>query len=172
MLDYFSESPDKESGRINSGGKSGVRRNGVKKSTDVAFTLPTNDRRLNDYIDCLQSVIRLYKAKYDDLDMRVSDWGFVEPINIQHYKPGEGFLVWHTERTGVDTANRLLVFMTYLNDVSDGGETEWKYLGLKVKPEKGLTVIWSADWMHTHRGVKSPTQQKTIITGWLSFIGN
>ena len=31
--------------------------------------------------------------------------------------------------------------MTYLNDIKDGGETEFYYQKLKVKPEKGLTLI-------------------------------
>ena len=172
LLDYYNESPNKVIGRANNGDTPGVFNDQVKRSTDVSFTLPTRDIRLNRYVDCLQSVLSLYKERYDHLEIGVSSWGFVEPLNIQHYEPGEGFLVWHAERTGVLNANRLLVFMTYLNDVTDGGETEWKYLGLRVKPEKGLTVVWSADWMHTHRGVKSPTQEKTIITGWLSFIGD
>ena len=60
--------------------------------------------------------------------------------------------------------------MTYLNDVDDGGETEFYYQKLKVKPRKGLTLIWPADWTHTHRGLSSPTQEKYIITGWLNYI--
>ena len=49
------------------------------------------------------------------------------------------------------------------------GTTEWQYLGLAVTPVKGLTVIWPTDWMYLHRGVTSPTQNKTIATGWFSF---
>ena len=60
--------------------------------------------------------------------------------------------------------------MTYLNDVSDHGETEWFHQKLKVKPKKGLTVIWPADWTFTHRGISSPTQRKIIVTGWFSYV--
>jgi hypothetical protein len=60
--------------------------------------------------------------------------------------------------------------MTYLNDVNDDGETEFYYQNLKIKPQKGKTVIWPADWTHTHRGITSPTQEKYIITGWFNFI--
>ena len=59
--------------------------------------------------------------------------------------------------------------MTYLNDVSDGGETAFLYQNVKVKPEKGLTLIWPAEWTHTHKGMVSMTQTKYIITGWYSF---
>jgi hypothetical protein len=60
--------------------------------------------------------------------------------------------------------------MTYLNDVTDQGETEFFHQQIKIKPQKGLTVIWPADWTYTHRGIPSPTQEKFIITGWLSFL--
>ena len=60
--------------------------------------------------------------------------------------------------------------MTYLNDVTDGGETEFLHQGLKVQPQKGLTLIWPADWTHTHRGVASPTQEKAIVTGWFNYV--
>lgn len=91
--------------------------------------------------------------------------------NIQRYEPGQGFHEWHTERGGVDPVecNRHLVFMTYLNDVTDAGETEWLHQNIKVRAAKGRTVIWPADWTFTHRGIPSPTQEKVIVTGWLSY---
>jgi len=33
--------------------------------------------------------------------------------------------------------HRTLVWMTYLNDVEDGGETEFPMFGLKVRPQRG-----------------------------------
>jgi hypothetical protein len=90
-------------------------------------------------------------------------------VAIQHYKPNEGFYVWHTERTGAErVASRHLVFMTYLNDVDNGG-TEFHHQKLITQAEKGLTLIWPADWTFTHRGVISPDQHKYIITGWLDY---
>jgi hypothetical protein len=60
--------------------------------------------------------------------------------------------------------------MTYLNDVKDGGQTEWFHQKLKIKPEIGLTVIWPVDWMFLHKGVVAKKEEKFIITGWFSFI--
>jgi hypothetical protein len=59
--------------------------------------------------------------------------------------------------------------MTYLNDVNDQGETEFYHQNIKIKPEKGLTLIWPADWTHTHRGITSPSENKFIVTGWYNF---
>ena len=90
---------------------------------------------------------------------------------IQKYPLNGGFHQWHCERSSSlhPSVSRHLVYMTYLNDVEDGGETEFFYQKIKVKPEKGLTIIWPADWTHTHRGISSKTETKYIITGWLQF---
>ena len=86
-----------------------------------------------------------------------------ERMNIQHYKPGEGFYAWHHER-GEIAMHRELVFMTYLNDVPDGG-TEFLYQDLTTTAKKGKTLIWPANYTHIHRGQISKTQEKYIITG-------
>jgi hypothetical protein len=60
--------------------------------------------------------------------------------------------------------------MTYLNDVTDGGETGFFYQDVKIKPQKGLTLIWPADWTFTHRGQISQTSEKMVVTGWLRYV--
>ena len=59
--------------------------------------------------------------------------------------------------------------MTYLNDVKKNGETEFFYQKLKIKPKKGLTLIWPATWEYTHRGNICKEQEKYIVTGWYSY---
>jgi hypothetical protein len=54
--------------------------------------------------------------------------------------------------------------------VLDQGETEFFHQKIKFKPEKGLTLIWPADWTFTHRGIASLSEEKYIATGWLSFV--
>ena len=122
------------------------------------------------YLQELQKCLELYIRAYPFCDA-YAPWTILEGTNVQYYPPGGGYKVWHTERnnaTGL-TAARHLVFMTYLNDVTDAGQTEFYFQKLLVRPERGLTLIWPADWTHTHRGIVSPTQDKYIITGWLNF---
>ena len=140
-----------------------------KDSFDKSISVPTRDNRIGDYLLSLHDVVDLYKEKYI-FSNKTSQWAIRDPINIQLYDPGGGYKNYHTERDGgLSTINRHLVFMTYLNDVTDAGETEFYYQKLKVKPQKGLTLIWPVDWTHTHRGVPSPSQHKMIITGWFDF---
>ena len=91
-----------------------------------------------------------------------------EAMIIQYYQPGGGFTEWHSERAFESNYRREYVFMTYLNDVPDGG-TEFYYQDLKVNAEKGKTLIWPAHYTHMHRSQVSHTQEKYIVTGWVSF---
>ena len=59
--------------------------------------------------------------------------------------------------------------MTYLNDVEDGGRTRFPNYGLEVKPERGKTLIWPAEWTHSHTGNVVDSGTKYIITGWMHF---
>jgi hypothetical protein len=138
-----------------------------KDSIDVPLKL--DEAISKRYIGELQKVLEMYKLKFPESDS-VGKYG-IEGINIQKYDPGGGYKMWHTERRNGKPPGvyRHLVFMTYLNDVSDCGETEFLYQKIKVKPEKGLTLIWPSDWTHTHRGIVSPTEIKYIITGWYGF---
>ena len=59
--------------------------------------------------------------------------------------------------------------MTYLNDVKDGGGTEFYYQNQIVKAQKGLTIIWPSEWPHVHRGLISNSETKYIATGLYGF---
>jgi hypothetical protein len=110
---------------------------------------------------------REYEYKYHQASHMVN-YGITELINLQTYKPGGGFKKWHCERAGISQQTRCLAFMTYLNDVVDGG-TEFMYQKIISPAKKGLTMIWPSDWTHTHRGQISQTAKKYIITGWLNY---
>lgn len=142
----------------------------LKKSTDLNFNIKINTSPVKNYLQMLTNCLKKYKEKHKVLDEKLALWDIVENVNIQKYKKKEGYFSWHTERINSVVSKRLLVFMTYLNDVTDGGETEWFYQKTKVKAEKGLTVIWPAEWTHLHRGCVSKTQEKYIITGWYSLV--
>ena len=137
----------------------------VKNSIDCPIL---DQQLLSDYILFLQESVNLYIKKYPFCDAYLP-WTIKEDFQIQHYLPGNSFSQWHTERGTGPTLHRHLVFMTYLNTVEEAGETEFFHQKIKVKPEKGLTLIWPADWTFTHRGLPAPVENKFIVTGWFSF---
>jgi len=148
---------------------------GVDKKAKDSLDLPLNIDHIKDckllqnYFSQLEPCLNLYKKKYVHCDKMVKDWGLQFYFNIQKYKPSQAYHAWHSESIGLGTSSRHLVFMTYLNDVKQGGETEWYYQKLKIKPQKGLTVIWGSDWTFTHKGHTTINEDKYIITGWFEF---
>ena len=95
-------------------------------------------------------------------------------INMQKYIAGQGgYPYWHSEvypqLPHNDALHRILLFMYYLNDVEEGGETEFYYQNKKVKPRKGTMVIAPAYFTHTHRGNIPVSNDKYIITSWVLF---
>ena len=85
---------------------------------------------------------------------------------IQKTPAGGGYHVWHDENSGLEHANRCLVWMIYLNDDYEGGETEYLYYKKRIKPEKGKLLIWPAGMTHCHRGGLVLSGTKYIATGW------
>jgi len=171
IIAYFEASNHKAAGVIgfkNAGQyTSGAVNTKIKDSTDAV--LLDEDLYIR-YTNQLKKITDQYVELFPCAN-RYGPWGIFESINIQRYLPGEGYHGWHTERTNNLPINsaRHLVFMTYLNTVTDQGGTEFYHQNLVTSPQAGLTLIWPVDWTYTHRGVPSPTQTKYIITGWFSY---
>jgi hypothetical protein len=160
LINYFETNPNKFKGKIGSKGEVKI---SEKDSTDLGildFKVPV----IKEYLTHLYFVIKEYQKQYIYSNIGQSSWS-LKPFNIQRYLPNEGFHAWHTERHHPNNSLRHLTFMTYLNNVNDSGETEFFYQQLKIKPEKGLTLIWGTDWTFTHRGIPSKTETKYIATG-------
>jgi hypothetical protein len=121
---------------------------------------------INSIIECIETYKSEFEFCYKDLNL----WTLKSGIKIQKYDPGNYYSVYHSETSGyITTLSRNLVFMTYLNDISNGGGTEFFHQKLKVMPEKGLTLIWPTDWTHVHKGIVSETEEKYITTGWFVY---
>jgi prolyl 4-hydroxylase len=179
IIDLFEQHPEFQ----NPGTTSlGVNEN-WKKDTEITlnpdlFIHPEWGDIMKVILSSLSSGLEEYKQKYtitnpDDTKSgidAVQSWRIDWTYNIQKYKPGEAYYVWHCEAAGKETSNRILAWMFYLNTVTDGGGTEFQFQDYKCKAEQGKLVIWPAAWTHYHRGEVSPTQTKYIITGWGSFV--
>jgi|TARA_R110000787_G_scaffold41198_1_gene101943 hypothetical protein len=89
-------------------------------------------------------------------------------LKIQKTLPTEGYHVWHIEHgKGFDNEPRAFVFSIYLNDVEEGGETEFLHFSKRVKPKTGRIVIWPAGFPYVHRGNPPLSGEKYILTSWI-----
>lgn len=95
-------------------------------------------------------------------------YGFFS-ARIQKTLVGGGYHVWHCESMQRATSNKILAWMLYLNDVEEGGETEFLYYPKRIKPKAGTLLIWPVGFTHTHRGNQPLSNTKYILTGWVEF---
>ena len=168
LIDYFElNKKDQKAGSS----ISGINTN-IKDSTDISIKpkdilLPGNEI-FNQYFE------ELFECHKD----YISQWSFLKDnpkkfeigvFNLQRYEAGQHFKKIHTERFSIETLHRVFVFMTYLNDVEEGGSTYFSHYDLEIQPRKGLTLIWPAEWTHAHRGNILRKGSKYIITGWICF---
>jgi prolyl 4-hydroxylase len=163
LSDYAQTSPTREPAVT----RYGVTNAQVKESWDCL--LDHTPLLYKQYRDQLQQVVDLYIAQYP-YSNRQKPFDLEWPVLCQHYPVAGGYKVWHCERAtaGKDSA-RHLVFMTYLNDLADGG-TEFLHQNITVPAERGLTLIWPCDWTFTHRSQVSQTSEKMVVTGWLRYV--
>lgn len=115
--------------------------------------------------------------------------GEKEVIQAQHYAIGQEFKA-HCDyfvpgskdfkTYSKDGGQRTWTFMIYLNELCEGGETEFVKLGIKFKPKQGTALVWNnlhedgsinEDTLHHAHPIESG--EKVVITKWFredSFI--
>ncbi|MCC5855314.1 MAG: 2OG-Fe(II) oxygenase [Idiomarina sp.] len=94
------------------------------------------------------------------------------PIQAQKYLKNQGnYNYWHCEvypqKDSVEALHRTLLFMYYLNDVDEGGTTDFYYQNKQIPPRQGRMVIAPAYFTHTHRGTTPLSDDKYILTSWV-----
>ena len=115
----------------------------------------------------VESILSLYSKKYAIF----REIGLLEirDLKLQKTKPTEGYHLWHCEND-FNNPTRVGVWTIYLNDINEGGETEFLYQSLRIKPTQGTVVIFPASYTHTHRGNPPLLETKYIMTGWVNYV--
>ncbi len=115
---------------------------------------------------CLKEYCRKYPglAGFPDAEKKLA----IQDSKLQKTLPGQGYHVWHHEHgTSGRAPRRLLAFSVNLNNVDEGGETEFIYQKVRFKPVMGQLLIWPAYFTHAHRGNQPLSGEKYLLTGWI-----
>ena len=143
--------------------------NGTNNRKDKSLFLDeingTLTSRVNEY---LTAAAKEYCDIYNTLYL---DDGVIKSTKqkLQKTEIGGGFHTWHCEDTNLASSNRIAVWTIYLNDVKEGGETEFLYHAHREKAEKGKICFFPANYMATHRGNPPISNEKYIVTGWYTL---
>jgi prolyl 4-hydroxylase len=113
-----------------------------------------------------------YLARYNErmrLTLPIPERARLENLRIKRYLATEGDQ-FEPHFDAVDySCNRYLVFLWYLNDVAEGGETEFCDLGLRVEARAGRLLMFPPYWMYQHAGLPPRSNDKYIISTYLLF---
>ena len=173
VIGKFETDNRKQQGKLGSG-KNSVVNVDIKDSIDLMIS-GLDEWKEEDEV--LFNSVNKYSQKYRNKNIlqdikipilldTMSDTGY----QIQKTSPNSGY-TWHDDfdpsydNTSV-AGIRVLSFIWYLNDISEGGYTEF-IDGTKIQPERGKFLIFPSSWNFIHRGFPPKKESKYIITGWL-----
>ena len=138
----------------------------LRREDSVLFLQEPHIHIANELHDQIINTTALYRDEYARLkEFKLKS--FV--VKIQKTEPSQGYHQWHCERETLETGARVLVWTVFLNDVDEGGETEFLYQQRRVKASKGSLCLFPATFTHTHRGNPPLSNTKYIATGWFNL---
>ena len=168
LISYFELNLAKQKSGVLSGGLNLDKKDSIDISINPKDIILPGNEAFKAYFNQLLECYKNYVEEWTFLD-KISERLEIGSFNLQRYKTGQHFKEIHTERSSLENLHRIFAFMTYLNDVQEGGSTYFSHYDLEIQPRKGLTLIWPAEWTHAHRGNILKEGSKYIITGWITF---
>ena len=131
-------------------------------------------------VDPGDSFVKMVERRLGDLLGLDLSWG--ESVQGQRYRPGQEFKAhcdWFDTRSDYwkeeirRGGQRSWTAMVFLNDVEEGGTTEFPRLGISIPPQEGALLIWNnADRdgypndATTHAAMPVVRGVKYVITKW------
>ena len=137
----------------------------IKRSSDLSIS-ELDDWKSYDqaFFRCLNNGLKKYIRFLPEEYIKnkaLSELGNDTGYQIQRTQPGDHY-IWHHDQT----KTRLVTFIWYLNDIKNGGYTEF-IDGTRIQPEAGKLIIFPATWDFLHRGVSPKSETKYLCTGWV-----
>lgn len=147
-------------------------------SADIAVYSPTIRNSTTTVLDDSSGFLRDIKQRVaDHLQVDIS---FGQQLEGQRYQEGQYFLLhqdWFDGRSFFNmclfSGNRTWTFLMYVQDTEEGGETYFPRLDVRIKPRKGLAILWpnihpDRTVIHesVHEGLVVTKGSKYIVTSW------
>jgi prolyl 4-hydroxylase len=130
--------------------------------------------------DANDPFVKGISRRIDDLLGLEASWG--ETIQGQRYLPGQEFKphcdwlaveedYWEAER--VRGGQRSWTAMVFLNEVEEGGATDFPDIGVSIEPRTGTLLAWNnamsdgrVNWATMHAGTPVKRGVKYVLTRW------
>lgn len=161
VIDLFDADERKSRGAVYRPGQVRSQDDAIKRSWDLEI-LDQGDWRpvFRTIHPRIQACIRHYLSRspiLQSFDLQVTGY------KIQMYPRGEGWFRWHADSIGAGVQSRQVAMILYLNDVAQGGETEFFHQRIKVAPRAGQLLLFPAGWNYLHCGQVAVSHDKYIV---------
>ena len=131
----------------------------------------------NGMLELFQDYIMHYKIDCKVFDKMWPETYGYEAIRMKRYLANDyDRFDPHVDVLNSETSRRFLSFFIYLNDVDEGGETEFininkpgTYIPLKIKPRRGQLLMFPPLWMYYHAGLKPVSNSKYLINSYCHY---
>ena len=116
----------------------------------------------------IDAALRRYNAD-TGLPLEIPGSDLLSPLILKRYHAGSGESFQLHFDSIYDVCDRYLVFLWYLNDVEEAGETCFPGLDLRIAPRAGRLLMFPPYWLYPHQGLPSPLTDKYILSTYLRF---
>jgi Rps23 Pro-64 3,4-dihydroxylase Tpa1-like proline 4-hydroxylase len=113
----------------------------------------------NQYFYLLMSTVPGYTRRYN-----VNEGFWWENFNLLKYRSGEEYKPHYD---GGTPSHRHISAICYLNDDYEGGEIEFNYHKIKIKPEPGMLILFPSNYAYTHTAHPVKSGTKYALVTWL-----
>lgn len=166
--DYLSEIIEKNSYRSQVAGAGDTASTTTESRTSSTSTLLNTDPTVKTLNERISTLLAIPEANGENMQGQIYQVG-QEFRNHRDYFENDGYTN-HCLHSG----QRTYTFMIYLNDVEEGGETNFPDLNnYSIKPKKGMAVVWknsngqgTENPASLHAGTPVTKGKKIIITKW------
>ena len=112
-------------------------------------------------------------ADYRTLSRILNYCDLLEVPNVIRYEPRNpdrpDWFHEHADAWDVTSATRQVSVVAYLNDVAEGGETEFPLLEFSQRCEKGTVLMFPSNFMFQHLAHPPRSGPKAVVVTWFHF---
>ncbi len=167
VIELFNSDQNKWRGKIGRKEDNSTYKEDTKSSWDLEIL---NDGEWKDLFQKIHPKIQACMADYLSRSPVLKSFPLqVTGYKIQMYPKNEGYFRWHADSLGRNARNRVAAMVLYLNDVEQGGETEFFHQSLKIAPKAGNLLLFPAGWNYMHCGHTPESNDKYIISSFIKI---
>ena len=131
----------------------------------------------NGMLELFQDYIKQYKVDCKVYDKMWPETYGYEAIRMKRYLANDyDRFDPHVDILDHHTSRRFLAFFIYVNDVDEGGETEFlnlykpgTYIPYRIEPKRGRLLMFPPTWQYYHAGLKPISGLKYLIHSYCHY---